>query len=183
MCYVAWQKSGLSPERVIGQAGILDSARMRAFVSMETNVSVENIFCYVLGGHGDDMVPLVRHSNIAGVPLNQYLPADRLAAIVDRTRKGGGEIVSLLKTGSAFYAPSAAIVQMVEAILKDKKLIVPCAAYMQGEYGLKDIYFGAPTLLGRKGIEKIIEYDLNEDEMAELKKSAAGVAEQTAKVK
>jgi malate dehydrogenase len=183
MCYVAWKKSGLSPERVIGQAGILDSARMRAFVSMETGVSVENIACYVLGGHGDDMVPLVRHSNIAGVPLDTYLPADRLAAIVDRTRKGGGEIVALLKTGSAFYAPSAAIVQMVEAILKDKKLIVPCAALMQGEYGLHDIYFGVPTLLGRKGIEKIIEYDLNDEERAELKKSAAGVAEQTAKVK
>ena len=183
MCYVAWQKSGLAPERVIGQAGILDSARMRAFVSMETGVSVENIACYVLGGHGDDMVPLVRHSNIAGVPLNTYLPADKLEAIVNRTRKGGGEIVSLLKTGSAFYAPSAAIVQMVEAILKDKKLIVPCAAYMQGEYGLNDIYFGAPTLLGRNGIEKIIEYDLNDEEVAELKKSAAGVAEQTAKVK
>lgn len=183
MCYVAWKKSGLSPERVIGQAGILDSARMRAFVSMETGVSVENIHCYVLGGHGDDMVPLVRHSNIAGVPLDRYLPADRLAAIVERTRKGGGEIVSLLKTGSAFYAPSAAIVQMVEAILKDKKLIVPCAAYMRGEYGLNDIFFGVPVMLGRSGIEKIIEYDLNEDEMAELKKSAAGVAEQTAKVK
>lgn len=183
MCYVAWQKTGLSPERVIGQAGILDSARMRAFVSMDTGVSVENIACYVLGGHGDDMVPLVRHSNIAGVPLNTYLSEERLAAIVERTRKGGGEIVSLLKTGSAFYAPSAAIVQMVEAILKDKKLIVPCAAYMQGEYGLNDIYFGAPTLLGRKGIEKIIEYELNDAELAELKKSAAGVAEQTAKVK
>ena len=183
MCYVAWQKSGLSPERVIGQAGILDSARMRAFVSMETSVSVENIHCYVLGGHGDDMVPLRRHSNIAGVPLKDYVEVDKLEAIVQRTRKGGGEIVALLKTGSAFYAPSAAIVQMVEAILKNKKLIVPCAAYMQGEYGLNDIFFGVPTMLGRKGIEKIIEYDLNEDEMAELKKSAAGVAENTSKVK
>lgn len=183
MCYVAWQKSGLPAERVIGQAGILDSARMRAFVSMETGVSVENIACYVLGGHGDDMVPLVRHSNIAGVPLDKYLPAEKLNPILDRTRKGGGEIVSLLKTGSAFYAPSAAIVQMVEAILKDKKLIVPCAAYMRGEYGLLDIFFGVPTLLGRKGIEKIIEYELSDAEMAELKKSAAGVAEQTAKVK
>ena len=183
MCYVAWQKSGLSPERVIGQAGILDSARMRAFVSMETSVSVENIHCYVLGGHGDDMVPLRRHSNIAGVPLKDYVEVDKLEAIVQRTRKGGGEIVALLKTGSAFYAPSAAIVQMVEAILKNKKLIVPCAAYMQGEYGLNDIFFGVPTILGRKGIEKIIEYDLNEDEMAELKKSAAGVAENTSKVK
>ena len=183
MCYVTWQKSGLTPNRVIGQAGILDSARMRAFVAMETGVSVQNINCYVLGGHGDSMVPLTRHSNIAGIPLEDYIAADRLQAIVERTRKGGGEIVSLLKTGSAFYAPAAAVVQMVEAILKNKNLIVPCASYMQGEYGLEDIFFGVPTMLGRNGVEKILEYDLSESEMGALQASAAGVMENTAAVK
>ncbi|RMF50318.1 MAG: malate dehydrogenase [Anaerolineae bacterium] len=182
MTYLTWKVTGLEPHRVVGQAGILDSARMRAFVAMETGVSVQNINCYVLGGHGDSMVPLTRHSNIAGVPLNKYLPKDKLDAIVQRTRKGGGEIVSLLKTGSAFYAPAAGLAQMVEAILKDKHLIVPCAAYMQGEYGLNDIYFGVPTQLGRKGVERIIEYDLNEEEMAALKKSAEGVAANIAKL-
>ncbi len=177
MAYLTMKVGNLPPQRVVGQAGVLDSARMRAFVAMETGVSVENIACYVLGGHGDEMVPLTRHSNIAGVPLRDYLPADRLEAIVNRTRKGGGEIVSLLKTGSAYYAPAAAIAQMVEAILKDKKLIVPAAAYMQGEYGLHDIFFGAPVMLGRKGIEKIIEYDLDADEKAALEKSAAAVSE------
>lgn len=177
MAYLAMKKTGLPRERVIGQAGILDSARMRAFVAMETGVSVENINCYVLGGHGDTMVPLTRHSNIAGVPLRDYVPADRLDAIVQRTRKGGGEIVGLLKTGSAFFAPSAACAQMAEAILKDKKLIIPAAVYMQGEYGLNDIFFGAPVLLGRNGVEKVIEYKLNADEMAELEKSAESVKE------
>ncbi|MEW5827370.1 MAG: malate dehydrogenase [Chloroflexota bacterium] len=177
MAYLTMKVGNLPAQRVIGQAGVLDSARMRAFVAMETGVSVENINCYVLGGHGDEMVPLTRHSNIAGVPLRDYLPADRLEAIVNRTRKGGGEIVALLKTGSAYYAPSAAIAQMVEAILKDKHLIVPAAAYMQGEYGLNDIFFGAPVMLGRKGVEKIIEYDLDADEKATLEKSAAAVSE------
>ncbi len=182
MTYLTWKVTGVEPHRVVGQAGILDSARMRAFVAMETGVSVENINCYVLGGHGDSMVPLTRHSNIAGVPLERYLPKDKLDAIVQRTRKGGGEIVGLLKTGSAFYAPAAGLAQMVEAILKDKHLIVPAAAYMQGEYGLHDIYFGVPVQLGRKGVERIIEYDLNEAEMAALKKSAEGVAANTAKL-
>ncbi len=182
MCYVAWKTSGLPAHRVVGQAGILDSARMRAFVAMETGISVQNIHCYVLGGHGDSMVPLTRHSNIAGVPLEDFLPQDRLAAIVERTRKGGGEIVGLLKTGSAFYAPSAAIVQMVEAILKDKKLVVPCAAYMEGQYGLEGFFFGVPTLLGRKGVEKIVEYDLSAEEMDALKKSAEGVQANTAEL-
>ncbi len=181
MCYVAWKTSGLPAHRVVGQAGILDSARMRAFVAMETNVSVENIFCYVLGGHGDEMVPLTRHSNIAGIPLREYLPADRLGAIVDRTRKGGGEIVSLLKTGSAYYAPAVAVTQMVDAILKDKKLIIPAAAYMDGAYGLNGFFFGAPVMLGRNGVEKIIEYDLDEEEKAALKASASGVQANTAK--
>ena len=177
MAYLAMKVGDLPPERVIGQAGILDSARMRAFVAMELGVSVENIHCYVMGGHGDDMVPLVRHSNVAGVPLEEMLPADRLEAIVERTRKGGGEIVSLLKTGSAFYAPGAAVAQMVEAILKDKNLIVPAAAYMQGEYGLDDIFFGVPVQLGRKGMVKIIEYRLNDQETAAFNKSANAVSQ------
>ena len=177
MAYLAMKKMGLPRERVIGQAGILDSARMRAFVAMETDVSVENINCYVLGGHGDEMVPLTRHSNIAGIPLNEYIDADKLEAIVNRTRKGGGEIVNLLKTGSAFYAPAAACAQMAEAILKDKKLIISAAAYMQGEYGLTDMFFGVPVMLGANGLEKIIEYNLNEEEKAAMEKSAAAVKE------
>jgi malate dehydrogenase len=177
MAYLAMKVGKLPRERIVGQAGILDSARMRAFVGMETGVSVENIHCYVLGGHGDNMVPLTRHSNIAGVPLKDYLPADKLEAIVQRTRKGGGEIVSLLKTGSAYYAPAIAITQMVDAILKDKHLIIPASAYMQREYGLKDIFFGAPVQLGRKGVEKVIEYDLNADEKSALQKSANSVKE------
>lgn len=177
MAYLAMKVGNLPPHRVVGQAGILDSARMRAFVAMETGVSVENIACYVLGGHGDEMVPLTRHSNIAGVPLRDYIPAEKLEAIVNRTRKGGGEIVNLLKTGSAFYAPAAACAQMAEAILKDKHLIVPCAAFMQGEYGLTDMFFGVPVMLGRKGIEKVIEYNLDDDEKAAFEKSAAAVKE------
>lgn len=180
MAYLAMKVGNLPPERVIGQAGILDSARMRAFVAMELGVSVENIHCYVLGGHGDNMVPLVHHSNVAGVPLSEILPADRLEAIVERTRKGGGEIVSLLKTGSAFYAPGAAVAQMVESILKDKNLIVPAAAYMQGEYGLEGIFFGVPVQLGHKGVAKIIEYQLNEQEQAALRTSADGVKQTVA---
>ena len=183
MTYLTWQKTKLPPNRVVGQAGILDSARMRAFVAMELKVSVENINCYVLGGHGDSMVPLTRHSNVAGVPLHKTMPKERLDAIVERTRKCGGEIVSLLKQGSAFYAPAAGVAQMVEAILKDKQLIVPAAAYMQGEYGLQDIYFGVPTQLGANGVEKIIEYELNKEETAALKQSAEGVAANTATLK
>jgi len=176
MAYLAMKKTGLPRNRVVGQAGILDSARMRAFVAMETGVSVENISCYVLGGHGDTMVPLTRHSNIAGVPLRDYVSADRLEAIVERTRKGGGEIVNLLGT-SAYYAPAAACAQMAEAILKDKKLIIPASAYMQGEYGLNDMYFGVPVMLGAKGMERIIEYDLDDEEKAEFDKSAEAVRE------
>lgn len=183
MCYVAMKKGNLPRERVIGQAGILDSARMRAFVSMELDVSVENVNCYVLGGHGDSMVPLTRHSNVAGLPLTEILPKDRLDAIVQRTRKGGGEIVGLLKTGSAFYAPAAAIAQMVEAILKDKHLVVPSSVYLEGEYGLKDIFFGVPAQLGRNGLEKVFEYSLNEEETAALKASADHVAQNIAELK
>jgi malate dehydrogenase len=180
MAYLSMKVGGLPPERIVGQAGILDSARMRAFVAMELGISVENIHCYVLGGHGDSMVPLTRHSNVAGVPLKEILPADRLESIVERTRKGGGEIVSLLKQGSAYYAPSAAITQMVAAILKNKHLVVPAAAYMQGEYGLEGIFFGVPTQLGRKGVEKVIEYQLSESEKAALEQSAEAVRESIA---
>jgi malate dehydrogenase len=182
MTYLTWKVTRLPSERVIGQAGVLDSARMRAFIAMELGVSVQNIHCYVMGGHGDDMVPLVRHSNVAGIPLNEILSPDRLDAIVERTRKGGGEVVSLLKTGSAFYAPAAGIAQMVEAVLKNKHLVVPAAAYMDGQYGLNHIYFGVPVQLGRSGVEKILEYDLNEEESAALKASAQGVAENIAKL-
>jgi malate dehydrogenase len=177
MTYVTWKATGLPHERVMGQAGILDSARMRTFVAKELNVSVDNVVCYVLGGHGDSMVPLTRHSNVAGIPLDQILPPDRLEAIVERTRNGGSEIVSLLKNGSAFYAPAVAIAQMVEAILRDKHLIVPASAYMQGEYGLTGIYFGVPAQLGRIGVEKVHEYQLNDQEMAALEKSAQSVVE------
>lgn len=179
MAYLTMKLSKLPSERVIGQAGILDSARMRSFVAADLGVSVENVQCYVLGGHGDEMVPLTRHSNVAGTPLNEALPTERLEAIVNRTRKGGGEIVSLLKTGSAYYAPSAALAQMVEAILKNKHLIVPASAYLKGEYGLNDIYFGVPVQLGRAGIEKIIQYKLDEKEMESLKQSAEAVRQTT----
>ena len=183
MCYVAMMAGGLPRQRVIGQAGILDSARMRAFVALELGVSVENVACYVLGGHGDSMVPLTRHSNVAGGPLDKILPAEKLAAIVARTRKGGGEIVALLKQGSAFYAPAAAITQMAEAIVKDKNLIVPCSIYMQGEYGLNDIFFGVPAQLGAGGLVKVIEYELNAEEQAMLEKSAAEVRESSGALK
>ncbi len=183
MAFLAMKLSNFPASRIVGQAGILDSARMRAFVAEELCVSVENVHCYVLGGHGDEMVPLTRASNVAGVPLNVILPPDRLAAIVERTRKGGGEIVNLLKTGSAYYAPAMAVTQMVEAILKDKHLIVPASAYLQGQYGLKDFFFGVPVQLGRKGIEKIIEYQLDADEKAALQKSAESVRQTTEALK
>ncbi len=179
MAYLTMKLTKLPPERVIGQAGILDSARMRAFISAELGVSVENIQCYVLGGHGDEMVPLTRHSNVAGTALRELIPAERLEAIVNRTRKGGGEIVSLLKSGSAYYAPAAAVSQIVEAILKDKHLIVPASVYMRGEYGLNDMFFGVPVQLGQTGIEKIIIYDLNNEERQALKVSADAVQQTT----
>ena len=177
MSYLAMKVGQLPRERIIGQAGILDSARMRAFVAMELDVSVKNIHCYVLGGHGDDMVPLTRHSNVAGVPLEKILPEHRLSAILERTRKGGGEIVGLLKTGSAFYAPAAALAQMAEAILLDRHLIVPASVYLEGEYGQKDIFFGVPAQLGRGGLEKVIEYKLSDLEQQALEESAAHVRE------
>ncbi|HLW99138.1 MAG TPA: malate dehydrogenase [Candidatus Acidoferrales bacterium] len=177
MAQAAYKLSGFSKNRVIGMAGVLDSARMSTFVAMELGVSVENVHSFVLGGHGDDMVPLARYSTVAGIPLPDLLPADRIAAIVDRTRKGGAEIVNLLKTGSAYYAPSAAVVEMVEAILKDKKKILPCAAYLEGEYGIKELFVGVPVKLGARGIEQIIEIKLTPDEKTALDKSAATVRE------
>jgi malate dehydrogenase len=177
MAQAAYKISGFSKNRVIGMAGVLDSARMSAFVAMELGVSVENVHSFVLGGHGDDMVPLPRYSTVAGIPLPDLLPKDRIDAIVERTRKGGAEIVNLLKTGSAYYAPSAAVTQMVEAILKDKKKILPCAAYLEGEYGIKGLFVGVPVKLGARGIEQIIEIKLTPEEKAALEKSAASVRE------
>jgi len=171
MAYLAYKKSGLPRHRVMGQAGILDSARMATFIAMELNVSVHSVQASVMGGHGDEMVPLVRYSTVAGIPITQLIPPERIRAIVDRTRKGGGEIVSLLKTGSAYYAPGAAAGQMVEAILKDQKLVVPVSAYLEGEYGLKDICFGVPVKLGRNGIEQIYQVELNDEERAMLDQS------------
>ncbi|HEX2711786.1 MAG TPA: malate dehydrogenase, partial [Candidatus Acidoferrales bacterium] len=169
--------SGFSKNRVIGMAGVLDSARMSSFVAQELGVSVENVHSFVLGGHGDDMVPLPRYSTVAGIPLPDLLPKERIAAIVERTRKGGAEIVNLLKTGSAYYAPSAAVTEMVEAVLKDKKKILPCAAYLEGEYGIKGLFVGVPVKLGAHGIEQIIEITLTPEETAALEKSAASVRE------
>ncbi len=177
MAQAAYKLSGFSKNRVIGMAGVLDSARMSSFVASELNVSVENVHSFVLGGHGDDMVPLARYSTVAGIPLPDLLPKDRIDAIVDRTRKGGAEIVNLLKTGSAYYAPSAAAVEMVEAILKDKKKILPCAAFLEGEYGIKGLFVGVPVKLGARGIEQIIEIKLTAEEKAALEKSAASVRE------
>lgn len=175
MTYVAAEVSGFPKERVIGQAGVLDSARYRTFIAMEAGVSVEDIQAMLMGGHGDEMVPLPRFSTIAGIPVTEFIGPERLAAIVDRARKGGGEIVNLLKTGSAYYAPAAATAQMVEAVLKDKKRVIPVAAYLTGQYGLNDIYFGVPVVLGAGGVERIIELPLNEEELALLKKSADAV--------
>jgi len=176
MCEVARRVSGFPPERVIGMAGVLDSARMRAFIAMELNVSVENTHAFVLGGHGDTMVPLPRYSTVAGIPITELLSQDRIDAIVTRTRNGGAEIVNLLKT-SAWYAPSSATAEMVEAILKDKKKILPCAAYLQGEYGYDKLYVGVPVKLGRGGVEEIIEIKLTAEEKAALDKSADAVRE------
>jgi malate dehydrogenase len=177
MAQAALRVSKFPKNRVLGMAGVLDSARMSAFVAMELNVSVENINCFVLGGHGDDMVPLTRYSTVAGIPLPELIAKDKLDAIVTRTRKGGAEIVNLLKTGSAYYAPSAATVEMVEAILHDKKKILPCACYLEGEYGINGLYVGVPVKLGEKGAEEIVQVKLTDAEQAELNKSAASVRE------
>lgn len=175
MTYTAFKESGFPKERVIGQSGVLDTARFRTFVARELNLSVKDVTGFVLGGHGDDMVPLVRYSYAGGIPLDALLPADRLEAIVDRTRKGGAEIVELLGNGSAYYAPAASLAEMAEAILKDQKRVLPSIAYLEGEYGMDGLYLGVPTVLGAGGIEKIIELDLTEDEQAKLKKSADSV--------
>ena len=182
MCEVARRVSGFPRARVIGMAGVLDSARMRAFIAMELNVSVENTHAFVLGGHGDTMVPLPRYSTVAGIPITELLSKERIDAIVDRTRNGGAEIVNLLKT-SAWYAPGAAAVEMVEAILKDKRKILPCAAYLTGEYGIHDLYVGVPVKLGKEGIAQIIEITLTGDERTALQKSADAVKELFEKLK
>lgn len=175
MTYVCFKTTGFSKNRVFGQSGVLDTARFNTFVSQELNVSVEDVSGFVLGGHGDDMVPLVRYSYAGGIPLEKLIPKDRLDAIVERTRKGGGEIVNLLANGSAYYAPAASIVQMADALLKDKKRILPAVAYLEGEYGYKNLYLGIPTVIGGEGVEKIFEIPLSELEKQELDKSAESV--------
>ena len=177
MAQAAYKISGFPKHRVLGMAGVLDSARMSTFVAAELGVSVENVHSFVLGGHGDDMVPLARYSTVAGIPLPELIAKDKLEAIITRTRKGGAEIVNLLKTGSAYYAPSAAAVEMVEAILKDKKKILPCAVYLEGEYGINGLFVGVPVKLGAKGAEQIIEIKLTAEEKNALDKSAASVRE------
>jgi len=183
MCQAVYRLSGFPRERVIGMAGVLDSARMRTFIAMELNVSVDNIHAFVLGGHGDTMVPLPRYSTVAGIPITDLLPKDRIDALVTRTANGGAEIVNYLKSGSAYYAPGASAVEMVEAILKDKKKILPCAAYLNGQYGTKGLYVGVPVKLGRRGVEQIIEIKLHADEQAAFDKSAAAVRELVDKLK
>ena len=172
MAYVAYKVSGFSREKVMGMAGVLDSSRLRTFIAMELNVSIENVHAFVLGGHGDTMVPMLRYTTVAGIPVTELLPKDKLDAIVKRTREGGAEIVNLLKTGSAFYAPSASIVEMVDAILKDKRKILPCTVLCKGEYGFNDIFMGLPVKLGKNGVEQIVDIKLNREESEALKKSA-----------
>ena len=177
MVQTAYRISGFPRNRVIGMAGILDSARFRTFIAQELSVSVENVHAFVLGGHGDTMVPLPRYSTVAGIPITELLPQERIDALVQRTANGGAEIVGLLKTGSAYYAPSAAVTEMVEAIFKDKRKILPCAAFLEGEYGVNGLFVGVPVKLGQNGIEEIIQIDLRPEEEAALKKSAAAVKE------
>lgn len=175
MCHVAYEAAGFPSERVVGMAGILDTARYRSFVAEELNVSVQDVHAYVLGGHGDTMVPLASYTTVAGIPIQELLPADRIEATIDRTRKGGAEIVGLLKTGSAFYAPSAAVAEMVDAIILDQKRILPCAALLTGQFGINDLYVGVPVKLGAGGIEQILEIKLTAAEQAALENSAAAV--------
>jgi malate dehydrogenase len=182
MAQLALRRSGFPKQRVIGMAGVLDSARFRTFIAQELDVSVENVTAFVLGGHGDTMVPLPRYSTVAGIPITELLPKDRLEALVKRTANGGAEIVGLLKTGSAYYAPAASVVDMVEAILKDKRKVLPCTAYLEGEYGVKGLFVGVPVKLGRRGIEQILEITLSPDESAALARSAAAVRELTDKL-
>lgn len=183
MTYVAWKVSGFEKHRVMGMAGVLDSARFRTFIAMELNVSVEDVNAFVLGGHGDSMVPLPRYSTVAGIPITELLSQATIERLVKRARDGGIEIVNYLKTGSAYYAPSASAVLMAEAIVKDKKRILPCAVYLQGEYGISDNFVGVPVKLGKRGVEEIIQIKLNPDEQAALNKSAADVKAQIEKLK
>ena len=177
MCHVSKWTSGFPRQKVVGMAGILDSARFRTFIAQELNVSIESTHAFVLGGHGDTMVPLPRYSTVAGIPITELIPKDRLDSLIQRTRDGGAEIVKLLKEGSAYYAPSAAVAEMVEAILLDKKKILPCAACLEGEYGISGLYLGVPVKLGSSGIEDILQINLSTDEKAELQRSAAAVEE------
>ena len=177
MCHVALKASGFPPERVIGMAGVLDSARFRAFIAEELQVSVRDIRAFVLGGHGDTMVPLPRYSTVGGVPMTELMSAERVEALVERTRNGGAEVVALLKTGSAYYAPAASVVEMIEAILRDRRRVLPCAAYLGGEYGITDLYMGVPIVLGNGGVERIIEISLTDDERAAFNRSADSVRE------
>ncbi len=177
MVYTAFKKLGFPAERVLGMAGCLDSARMRAFVAMELNVSMKNVDTMVLGSHGDSMVPLPHHTTVSGIPITKLMPQDRIDAIVERTRKGGGEIVALLKTGSAFYAPGASAVRMAQAVIRDEKQLLPCAAYLTGQYGLNEIYMGVPVIVGANGCEKIVEIEISDEESAALHKSAEEVNE------
>ncbi|MET0554490.1 MAG: malate dehydrogenase, partial [Vicinamibacteria bacterium] len=177
MCQVAYKVSGLPKHRVFGMAGVLDSARMRTFIAMELGVSVENTHAFVLGGHGDTMVPLPRYSTVSGIPITELMSPERVDAICKRTASGGAEIVALLKTGSAYYAPSASTAEMVDAVLKDKHKILPSCCYLEGEFGIKDLYVGVPAQLGSKGVEKIWEIKLTDDERTALHKSAAAVKE------
>jgi malate dehydrogenase len=175
MCHVALKASGFSPERIVGMAGVLDSARFRSFISDELEVSVRDIRGFVLGGHGDTMVPLPRYSTVGGVPITELMSAERIEALVERTRNGGAEVVALLKTGSAYYAPAASIVEMIEAILRDRRRVLPCAAYLRGEYGIDGLFVGVPIILGNGGVEKIIEIALTDDERAAFNRSADAV--------
>ena len=177
MCHVAMETSGFPRERVIGMAGILDTARYRTFIAQELEVSVRDVFALVLGGHGDTMVPLPSMATVGGVAITELLPEDRVEAIVQRTRQGGAEIVGLLKSGSAFYAPSAAVLEMIDAILLDQKRVLPCATYLQGEYGIEDLFVGVPVKLGAAGIEEVVELDLQQSELVELQTSAGSVRE------
>lgn len=177
MTQLAWKRSGFPAHRVLGMAGVLDAARFRTFIAQELDVSVESTFAFVLGGHGDTMVPLPRYSTVAGIPITELLPPDRVEALVKRTRDGGAEIVALLKTGSAYYAPGAAVAEMVEAILKDKKKILPCCVHLTGQYGITDLFVGVPVKLGRRGVEEILEIRLTAEEAGALKHSAEAVRE------
>jgi malate dehydrogenase len=183
MTYVAMKVSGFEPNRVFGMAGVLDTARYRTFISMELNVSVRDISALVLGGHGDDMVPLPRLTTVGGIPLTELLPKDRIDAIVDRTKNGGAEIVKYLKEGSAYYAPSSSVAEMVESVVRDSKRVLPCAAWLTGQYGLKDVYVGVPVKLGKNGVEQIYELKLSDAEMKMLQDSAGRVKENIAKLK